>query len=71
MVQRRVRLEVKMIPTMQLRWVETDACFEEKTPVAMLPGYPECGSTYFKLQQRWIGETKDDPAEEWRDVKIG
>ena len=41
----------------KLRWIETE--LNDNTPVAMRTNYPECGNSYFKLQQQVNGEWVD------------
>jgi len=54
--------------TPQLRYIETDENMSSLSPCTHLPGYPENGSTFFKLQQAW--EDIEDGSLHWKDVEI-
>lgn len=54
------------MPTMHLRWTECRS--GEEKPRASIPGYPECGPSYFKLQQLWVSASEGDPIM-WVDVE--
>lgn len=58
---------VKVTPTAHLRIVEIDSRKDEEVPRFILPGWPECGPTYFKLQQKWLGS---DGSVSWQDIEI-
>ena len=57
-------------PTMALRWVEHSGLRDDNVPRAMIPGWPENGPTYYKLQQWWQNTVAPGPVGEWRDVEI-
>ena len=54
--------------TPALRFIEVDGVMNDKTPFLQMPGYPECGPSFYKLQQGW--RCIEDRGIEWRDVAI-
>lgn len=56
-------------PTMRLRWIEVRDG-DESVVRGMIPGWPECGPSYYKLQQWWQNTVTPGPDGEWRDVPV-
>lgn len=57
-------------PTSRLRWVREYADRDDVVR-GMIPGWPETGPSYYKLQQWWERDTMEAcPPGEWRDVPI-
>ena len=56
--------------TMRLRWIEVRGGVDDDVVRGMIPGWPECGPSYYKLQQWWMNTVTPGPDGEWRDIEV-